>query len=80
MKKLIFIALIFTFGFMGYQFVLGFMDNFDLVLNSFSSIPDVDSGDGDILSKVQSIAGATDNHTFRNLLVSGGLFLAAMDL
>jgi phage-related minor tail protein len=82
MKKLIFIALIFAFGFMGYQFVQGFMDNFDAALNSFSSISDVDSSEfGGILSKVQSIgAGTTDDHTFRNLLVSGCLVLTAMDL
>lgn len=82
MKKLIFIALVFAFGFIGYQFVQGFMDNFDLTLNSFSSISDVNSGEIEgLLAKVQSIGtGTTDDHTFRNLLVSGCLFLTAMDL
>ena len=82
MKKFVFIALIFAFGFMGYHFVQGFMDNFDLTVNSFSSIPDADTGEIEgLLSKVQSFgAGATDDHTFRNLLVGGGLLLAAMDL
>ena len=80
MKRLIFITLIFAFGFMGYQFVHGFMDNLDLTFNSFSSIPNAGEFE-DLFSNVQSIgAVATDDHTFRNILVSGWLFLMAMNL